>query len=35
MNNVVKIYDNYFDFYEKTYDASALNEKEGHGPKKF
>ena len=27
MNNVVRLYKNYFDFYEKSYDESALNEK--------
>ena len=29
MNNVVKLYGNYFDFYEDTYDEKNLNEKEG------
>ena len=29
MNNVVKLYTNYFDSYEETYDEGDLNEKEG------
>ena len=32
MNDVVKLYDNYFDSYEKTYDGEDLNEK---NPKQF
>ena len=35
MNNVVKLYDNYFDSYEETYDEGELNEKEGRDPKQF
>ena len=27
MNDVVKLYDNYFDSYEETYDEEDLNEK--------
>ena len=32
MNDVVKLYDNYFDSYEETYDEEDLNEK---NPKQF
>ena len=32
MNNVVKLYDNYFDSYKETYDEGDLNEKD---PKQF
>ena len=35
MNNVVTLYNNYFNSYEKTYDEIALNEKEGHDPNQF
>ena len=35
MNNAVNLYNNYFNFYEKTFDESALNEKEGRDPKQF
>ena len=35
MNNAVKLYDYYFNFYEKTYEKSSLNEKEGHIPKQL
>ena len=35
MNNAVNLYNNYFNFYEKTYDESALDEKEGRDPKQF
>ena len=35
MNNVVNLYNNYFDFYEKTYDESTLTEKEGRDPRQF
>ena len=35
MNNVVNLFNNYFDFYKKTYDESTLNEKEGRNPKQF
>ena len=35
MNNVVKLYNNYFDFYKKAYDESALDEKERCDPKQF
>ena len=35
MNNAVALYNNYFDSYEKTYDQSALNEKEGRNPDQF
>ena len=28
MNNVVKLYNNYFDSYEETYDEGDLNEEE-------
>ena len=35
MNNVVNLYNNYFNFYKKTYDESTLNEKEGCDPKQF
>ena len=35
MNNVVNLYNNYFDFYEKTYDERTLNKKEGRHPKQF
>ena len=35
MNNVVTLYNNYFNFYTKTYNESALNEKEGRDPNKF
>ena len=35
MNNVVKLYNNYFDFYKKAYDESALDEKERLDPKQF
>ena len=35
MNNVVTLYNNNFDFYTKTYDESALNEKEGRDPNWF
>ena len=33
--NVVTLYKNYFNFYEKTYDESTLNEKEGCNPNQF
>ena len=33
-NNVVNLYNNYFGFYENTYDESTLNEK-GRDPKQF
>ena len=29
MNNVVRLYNNYFDSFEETYDEGDLNEKEG------
>ena len=32
VNNVVKLYVNYFNFLEKAYDESTLNEKEGRDP---
>ena len=35
MNNVVNLYNNYFDFYKKTYDESTLTEKEGSDPRQF
>ena len=35
MNNVVKLYNKYFDLYEETYDEEDLNEKEGRDPKQF
>ena len=35
MNNAVALYNNYFDSYGKTYDKSALNEKEGSNPNQF
>ena len=35
VNNAVALYNNYFDSYEKTYDESALNEKEGRNPNQF
>ena len=35
MNNVVNLCNNYFNFYEITYDESTLNEKEGRNPKQF
>ena len=35
MNNVVNLYNNYFDFYKKTYDESTLTEKEGRDPRQF
>ena len=35
MNNVVKLCNYYFNFYEKAYDKSTLNEKEGCNPKQF
>ena len=35
MNNVVKIYSDYFDSYEETYDEEGSNEKEGLEPKQF
>ena len=35
VNNVVALYNNYFDSYEKTYGESALNEKEGRNPNQF
>ena len=35
MNNVVKLYDYYFNFYEKANDKSTLNEKEGRNSKQF
>ena len=35
VNNVVNLYNNYFNFYKKTYDGSTLNEKEGRDPKQF
>ena len=35
MNNVVKLCDYYFNFYEKAYHKSTLNEKEGCNPKQF
>ena len=35
MNNVVKLYNNYFDFYKKAYDESALDEKERRDPEQF
>ena len=35
MNNAVALYNNYFDSYEKIYDQSALNEKEGRNPDQF
>ena len=35
INNVVKLYDNYFDSYGETYDKGDLNEKERRDPKQF
>ena len=35
MNNVVRLYNNYFDSFEETYDEGDLNEKEGSDPKQF
>ena len=35
MNNVVKLYNKYFDLYEETYDEEDLNEKEGRDPKQL
>ena len=35
MNNVVKLYDNYLDFYKKTFDKSPLDEEEARNPKQF
>ena len=35
MNNVVTRYNNYFNSYEKTFDESALHEKEGYDPNQF
>ena len=35
MNNAEALYNNYFDSYEKTYDQSALNEKEGRNSDEF
>ena len=35
MNNIVTLYNNYFNFYTKTYNESTLNEKEGRDPNKF
>ena len=35
MNNVVKLYDNYFNSDEETNDEGDLNEKEGNDPKQF
>ena len=35
MNNVVNLCNNYFNFYEITYDESTLNEKEGRNTKQF
>ena len=31
----MKLYNNYFDSYEETYDEEDLNDKEGHGRKQF
>ena len=35
MNNVVKLYDNYFNSYEETNDEGDLNEKESNDPTQF
>ena len=35
MNNIVTRYNNYFNSYEKTFDESALHEKEGYDPNQF
>ena len=35
MNNVVKLHDNYFDFYKNSYDKSPLDEEEARNPKQF
>ena len=35
VSNAVALYNNYFDSYGKTYDKSALNEKEGSNPNQF
>ena len=35
MNNVVKLYGNYLDFYKKTFDKSPLDEEEARNPKQF
>ena len=35
MNNAVKLYSDYLDFYEETYDEEGSNEKEGLQPKQF
>ena len=32
MNNVVKLYDKYFDSYKETYDEGDLNKKKGEIP---
>ena len=31
----MNLYNNYFDFYENTYDQRTLTKKEGRGPKQF
>ena len=35
MNNVVKLHDNYFDFYKNSYDKSPLDDEEARNPKQF
>ena len=35
MNNAAALYNNHFDSYEKTYDESDLNEKEGRNSNQF
>ena len=35
MNNAVKLYSDYLDSYEETYDEEGSNEKEGLQPKQF
>ena len=35
MNSFVTLYNNYFESHEKTYDESALNEREGYDPNQF
>ena len=35
MNSAAALYNNYFDSYEKTYDESDLNEKEGRNSNQF
>ena len=35
MNNVENLYNNYFNFYKKTYDESTLNERKRCIPKQF